>query len=197
MIGGGLSFRDREQMRNYFNNLNIDEDWGDRDWKKWLEWSLEDKYEFINFKRPLVDNADYEIWKIVFEKYLKKLNGERVTVIAHSLGTIFILKYLVENGFGSKIKQLHLVAPFVSNSFQPVNDTEDTATFTFDISKVSEVGKYCEEVHLWHSTDDTLCMYKNSEFLKESLPLSTLHTFNNKWHFVQTTFIELFDVLRK
>ena len=148
-------------------------------------------------KRPLVDNADYVVWKIMFEKYFVKLNSENLTIVSHSLGTIFILKYLVENGFKTNIKQLHLVSPIVSNDFQPVDDVENTGTFTFDISKISEVKKYVDDLHIWHSTDDTMCIYKNAEYIKQEIPDSTLHTFSDRGHFLQSTFWELFDVLRK
>lgn len=161
IIGGGRTYKDREQMMQNFMKFDVDMEYKARSWKDWLSWSLEGKYEFITMKRPLVDNADYAVWKIMFEKYLVKLNSENLTFISHSLGTIFILKYLVENGFSKKIKQLHLVSPIVSNDFQPVDDEENTGTFTFDILKISEVKKYVDDLHIWHSTDDTMCTYKN------------------------------------
>ncbi len=197
LIGGGRTYRDREQMMQNFINFDIDMEYRTKSWKDWLSWSLEDKYEFITMKRPLVDNADFSVWKIMFEKYFVKLNTENLTIVSHSLGTIFILKYLVENGFNKKIKQLHLVSPIVSNDFQPVDDIEDTATFTFDISKISEIKKYVDDLHIWHSTDDTMCIYKNAEYIKQEIPESTLHTFSDRGHFLQSTFWELFDVLRK
>jgi predicted alpha/beta hydrolase family esterase len=197
IIGGGRTYKDREQMMQNFMKFDVDMEYKARSWKDWLSWSLEGKYEFITMKRPLVDNADYAVWKIMFEKYLVKLNSENLTFISHSLGTIFILKYLVENGFSKKIKQLHLVSPIVSNDFQPVDDEENTGTFTFDILKISEVKKYVDDLHIWHSTDDTMCTYKNAEYIKQEIPESTLHTFSDRGHFLQSTFWELFDVLRK
>ena len=197
IIGGGRTYRDKEQMMQNFIKFDVDMEYKTRSWKDWLSWSLEDKYEFITMKRPLVDNADYVVWKIMFEKYFVKLNSENLTIVSHSLGTIFILKYLVENGFKTNIKQLHLVSPIVSNDFQPVDDVENTGTFTFDISKISEVKKYVDDLHIWHSTDDTMCIYKNAEYIKQEIPDSTLHTFSDRGHFLQSTFWELFDVLRK
>lgn len=197
IIGGGRTYRDKEQMMQNFITFDVDMEYKTRSWKDWLSWSLEDKYEFITMKRPLVDNADYVVWKIMFEKYFVKLNSENLTIVSHSLGTIFILKYLVENGFKTNIKQLHLVSPIVSNDFQPVDDVENTGTFTFDISKISEVKKYVDDLHIWHSTDDTMCIYKNAEYIKQEIPESTLHTFSDRGHFLQSTFWELFDVLRK
>ncbi len=197
IIGGGRTYKDRGQLLQNFINFDIDATWNTKSWKDWLMWSLEEKYEFIQFGRPLKDNADYEIWKIVFEKYLVKITSNNLIIITHSLGTIFILKYLVENGFKTKIKQLHLVSPIVSNDFQPVDDVENTGTFTFDISLISKIKNICEEIHIWHSTDDAMCTYKNAEYIKQEIPLATLHTFSDRGHFSQSTFPELYDLLRK
>jgi len=195
-IGGGMSFGGRVKMENYFKNLDIDVKWG-KSWKDWLAWTLEDTFEFIKFEQPVAENADYGIWKIVFEKYFAKFNNKDLIIISHSLGTIFIIKYLVENGFIKKIKQLHLVAPIVSDDFLPENEVEQTGTFTFDISKISDVRKCVEQIHVWHSTDDAMCMYQNAEYIKEQISESKLHTFQDRGHFIQSTFFELFDVLRK
>jgi hypothetical protein len=45
--------------------------------------------------------------------------------------------------------------------------------------------------------DDEVCLYKNAEFIKKEIPESFLHTFSDKGHFSQSTFFELFDLLRK
>jgi predicted alpha/beta hydrolase family esterase len=102
IIGGGNSFKNKNQAMQYFENFDIDLEWKTKSWKDWLSWSLEDYFEFIQFKRPVQDNSDYEIWKIVFEKYSQKINNLEQIFITHSLGTIFILKYLTENNFPKK-----------------------------------------------------------------------------------------------
>lgn len=196
MIGGGMTFENKQKSLDYYKNFDIFEQWKTKSWKDWLAWSLEDKYDFLDFKKIARENADYDIWKIVFEKYFIKFNSEKLIIISHSLGTIFILKYLVENGFVKKIKQLHLVSPIVSNDFQPANDPENTGTFTFDISKLSEIKEYCDEIHIWHSTDDAVCLFKNAEHIKQEISESQLHIFHDKEHFNQSTFWELFDLLR-
>lgn len=195
ILGGGRSFRDREQLLEFYQNYDISRTKG-KNWKHWLEWSLEDSYEFIFPDFPLRNNADYEIHKIILEKYFQKFNDQDLIIVAHSLGTIFIMKYLLENGFVKNIKQLHLISPIVSNEFQPADDVENTGSFTFEYEIVGEIAKCCEEIHIWHSTDDMICTYKNAEYLKEKIPQANLYTFTNKGHFLQSTFWELFDVLR-
>jgi predicted alpha/beta hydrolase family esterase len=195
ILSGGRSFGDREQLLEFYKNYDITRTKG-RAWKDWLTWTLEDVYEFIFPDFPTRNNADYEIDKMIFEKYFTKFNDKDLIVIAHSLGTIFIMKYLLENRFVKNIKQLHLVSPIVSNYFQPADDVENTGTFTFDYPQVGELKNFCEGIHIWHSIDDTMCAYKNAEYLKEKIPSAHLHTFSNRGHFLQSTFWELFDVLR-
>jgi predicted alpha/beta hydrolase family esterase len=202
LIGGGETFRNLEHAKEYFRNKDIDIVWGDRFWHAWLIWSLEPKFNFVKPKMPASDNAHYELWKIIFEKYLEKITQKEIDIVCHSLGTIFIMKYLVENGFKNslgeiKIKNLHLVGSIVDNQFQPKDDVEDCATFTFDISKVSDIKKYSENIHIWHSTDDMMCRFANAEYVKQQIPESILHKFENKGHFIDTTFWELFDEMRR
>lgn len=195
ILGGGRSFRDKEQLLEFYKNYDINRTKG-RSWKDWLMWTLEDRYEFIFPDFPIRDNADYEIHKMILEKYFQKFNNQDLIIIAHSLGTILLLKYLLENGFGKRIKQFHLVASWIANELQPDDDVENTGSFTFEYKRVGEIAQYCEEIHIWHSTDDTMCMYKNAEYLKDKIPTSHLHTFTDRGHFLQSTFLELFDVLR-
>lgn len=192
LIGGGRVFKDMNQAYDYYKNFDIDLVWNTKSWKDWIMWSLEDKYDFIFPKFPTKDNADYTIWKIIFEKYINKITDSNPIFITHSLGTIFILKYLTENGFKIKIKELHLISPIVDNKFQPVDDNENTGTFTFDTFKIKEIEKYCKKIHIWHSTDDTVCSFKNAEFIKQELPKADLHVFSDRNHFSQSTFHELF-----
>lgn len=201
LLHGGGSFENKEKFAQYLQTLDLDYK-KTKSWKDWLVWTLEENFEFIYPRFPNSNFADYEIWKLWLEKHLPLLR-DGVIVIAHSLGTIFIMKYLLENSNEEflqkfpKIKELHLIAPIVANDFQPENDPENTGTFTFDFSRVKDLQKNSEKIFMWHSTDDDTCSIKNSQYLKNEIPNSTLHTFSDKGHFIQSTFWELFDHLRK
>ena len=58
---------------------------------------------------PNKQNADYQAWKIEFEKILPDLDKDSI-LIGHSLGGIFLAKYLSENKLAQKLDSLHLVA---------------------------------------------------------------------------------------
>lgn len=194
MLGGGGSYDTREDFLEDLRKREVDNTKYKR-WKDWIAWSLEDKYEFISPDFPCRDNADFEAWKIWFEKYFPLFRNNLI-IVAHSLGTIFIIKYLLENKFDFRISELHLVAPIISNDFQPETDIESTSTFTFDFKKVSELEGKVEKIVLWHSEDDNICDIKNSNYLKEQLPGSLFNKFVDRGHFLQSTFVELFDHLR-
>ena len=59
---------------------------------------------------PAKDNADYDVWKIAFEKILSRLSADSPIIFtARSLGTIFLVKWLSENSFIRHIDSIHLV----------------------------------------------------------------------------------------
>jgi hypothetical protein len=69
------------------------------------------EFKVIKPEMPNKDMARYSAWKLWFEKYLPFLDSEKLIVIGHSLGAMFLIKYLGENQFPLSISQLHLVAP--------------------------------------------------------------------------------------
>jgi predicted alpha/beta hydrolase family esterase len=64
---------------------------------------------------PDTQNSYYPAWKIWFEKYFQYLGENKLIVIGHSLGGIFLAKYLSENKFPRCIDSLHLVSPVYNN----------------------------------------------------------------------------------
>lgn len=199
LIGGGNTFDDREQMLKYFRECDPFVEYGSRYWHEWILWSLGDKYNTVKYKKIGQDNADYEVWKIVFEKqieYLKsKGESDYLHIVAHSLGTIFILKYLIENTLSFKLSSLHLVAPIVAEEFLG-NSGEGLGTFRFDTEKLGNIKSFCNDIHVWHSKDDTICKFQNAEMIVKHVNGTKLHEFEDRGHFVGETFLELFDVLR-
>ncbi|MDB9944422.1 alpha/beta hydrolase [bacterium] len=193
-ISGGNSFRDHTQLYEHYKNYDIDYIHTEKYWMDWLMWSLENECACIKLKMPGSDNADYGVWKIMFEKYLHKYGSEDLNIVSHSLGTTFILKYLVECDL--KINHLHLVAPFVSDDFQPSDFNESTGSFTFDHSVVNTVAERSRTVNIWYSEDDDVCTPKHAEYLHKQIKGSQLFCLEDRGHFNQSTFWELFEELK-
>lgn len=136
---------------------------------------------------PCSRNAKYINRKIRFEKYLDQLSGE-IILIGHSLGANFTIKRLSENNmsdFWCTLTQLHLVAwCFGRNG-------------NFEVTQPwSNISQQTSDIHIYHSTDDDEVDFAISKQYTNMLPDATFHSFNDRWHFLQTDFPELRDIIR-
>lgn len=164
-------------------------------WKKWLREGLSDRFESFSPDMPAIQNASYPAWKIWFEKLFPYLNDRKLVFIAHSLGGIFIAKYLSENTFPKRIEQLHLVGPVLDNEGLI---GESVASFGFDTNQLSRIVPQCGEIHIWSSVDDPVVPYFHAERYYKALENSILHTFSDRGHFsAQPSFVELFLEVQK
>jgi predicted alpha/beta hydrolase family esterase len=144
---------------------------------------------------PNSKNASYKARKIWFEKLFPYLNDEGTILIGHSLGTIFLLKYLTENTFPKTISQLHLVGTILDEQEMP--EFEDyLGDFAFDITTIPSITKQVKQVFIYHSKDDDCCPYSHAERLSAFLPDATLLTFTDRGHFRQADFPELLEKIR-
>lgn len=193
-IRGGETFKNQEDFYTFLKSIEIDP-YKDRiGWRDNLIEELRDIYESFVPRMPIQQNADYKAWKIWFEKYLKFLTDENPIIVGNSLGATFLLKYLSENNFPKKILQLHLIAPCVTDEGQ---ELEKLDTFEFDITKINKISDICKDIHLWHSKDDSIVPFYNSEIVKKYLPKVRFHILEDRGHFFIESFPELKDIIKK
>lgn len=191
-IGGGESFDTREEYFAWLQNPSYDP-YGYLDatdlneskfWSKNLELDLGDEYEVIRIQTPSKLNAQYDEWRIWMKHILRHVRPDSIC-IGHSLGAVFWAKYLAEEGFPEKIAQLHLVsAPY-------------GCAGGFDIDKLSGLQGLMGEVHLYHSKDDEVVEYEHAEMYVRALPQAALHSFSDRGHFLQETFPEIIQNIKK
>lgn len=193
-IHGGYTFATKKAYLNFLKNYKLDPYKKRKYWVNWLEKKLKNKYEVLKPQMPCDKNANYEEWKIWFKKYLPFLRDKNPILIGHSLGAIFLLKYLSENNLNKKIGQLHLIAPAV---FDDGLGPEKLSTFKSDLKKIKNIKKRCKKFHLWHSKDDDVCLFQNSEIIKKIVPDIDFHIFKNRGHFKQESFPELLAIINK
>ena len=94
----------------------------------------------------------------------------------------FIFKYIWENWFPKRIKQLHLVSSVFDES--DMDEEEKYAgDFAYSPDIISNLEKYSDKIFIYHSTDDDIVPYSHSEKIKSYLPNAKLITFNDRWHF--------------
>ena len=159
-------------------------------WNKTLWEKLGDDWEYLRAPLHDRDYADYTAWKIMFEKMIPYFNSEIYLWVA-SLGGSFILKYIGENdGILDKktwkkirIKKLFLIAAAVSDT--PV---EVMGSFAFDLEEVyTRVSRWCEQIYIYHSTDDTIVMYEDALKIKNYFPEAIFRDFHDRGHFYLET----------
>ncbi len=190
IIHGGTTFDTYEEyIRDLESSTLTLEKINRKDWKDGLKEELLD-YEVIYPKMPNSKNARYLEWKIWFEK-LFPLLSEQVVLIGHSLGGIFLAKYLCENIFPKKIKQIHLIAaPYDTEIIK-----ESLADFALDTT-VEKLSNISEHIYLYQSQDDQAVAYEDVLKYKRDIPTAELVVFENRGHFTGEEFPELIENIR-
>lgn len=151
-------------------------------------------FEWIFLAMPNKQNADYEAWKIWFEKVISFIESENDTqLVGHSLGACFFLRYFSENDAPFDVSKLHLVAL----ALEQAGVDGGLGSFAADIKNIPTITSKVGELHLYHSTDDPICPYAHSERVSEAVSGSELHTFTDRHHFIQPEFPELLAEILK
>lgn len=176
-----------EQLKTWDNNpFEIK-----KKWKYSLLKELWEKYQVAMIDMPNKNIASYIEWKIWFEKIFPFLEWDQI-IIAHSLWTIFILKYLTENWFPKKISQLHLVSALIDDKEMPSEESY-LWNFIFDINSIPGIENYCDKIFLYHSRDDFCVPFSQWERLHEFLPNAKFEVFEDKGHMNMEEFPELIN----
>jgi predicted alpha/beta hydrolase family esterase len=130
-------------------------------------------------------NAQYAEWEIYFHKVVPFLQ-EGSTLVGHSLGGNFLLKYLAQNKLPVSIGAIHLVAPCFG-----VPETDFAIT-----GETHRIVDCAHRVFLHHSTDDVVVPYEDALRCTQAVPEIELVTYVDKGHFIDETFPELIELLQ-
>ena len=195
-IHGGDSFNSNEAFYEYLRKQEYqphDEPY--QRWRDWLQTELEQQnYEWLFMAMPNKQNADYEAWKIWFEKVTPFIKADNTThVIGYSLGACFLLRYLTENNAPFTIDQLHLVVL----ALQEDGVDGGLGSFAVQPDLLPALNDCGSDIHLYHSTDDPICPYAHSEQVATSVATAQLHTLTDRGHFFQPEFPELLAEIKK
>ena len=120
---------------------------------------------------PVPYNPEYSAWKAMFERF--PLN-EETTLIGHSCGAGFIVRYLSENNI--HVGKVVLVAPWIDP-----NKTLGTGMFDFEID-VDIVSK-TKGITIFSSTNDMEEVRGSVKILTEKIKGVKIVEFQNKGHF--------------
>ena len=189
IIHGGDSFLTYEEYLDRLKNSPLDYERlkPGKDWKDTVAEQITDA-DVLLPEMPNSANAQFEEWKIIFEKILPFLQDD-VRLIGHSLGAMFLSKYLHDQPLKNPAKQLILVAGGYDG------DVEGYGSFAVKSAKSLE--KSAEEIHLFHSRDDFVVPFTELAKFEEDLPTAKIHKFDDRNHFLDENFPELIEILRK
>ncbi len=156
-------------------------------WKDILKEELGKAFEVITPRMPNAANAKYAEWKIWFEKGIPYFKGNLV-FIGHSLGGIFLAKYLSENRFPKKICATFIIAaPFDTKHREK---SKSLADFTLPKS-LRKFEKQGGKVFLYFSKDDPTVPFVDFRKYEKELKNAVPRVFAKKKHFNQEKFPEL------
>lgn len=192
VIHGGTTFETQDEYINYLKTkeLSFDRLCREPDWKDLLGRELGEEFMVLNPKMPNSTNARYEEWKIWFERIYALLDKKPI-LIGHSLGGIFLAKYLAENDLLHKAKALILVAaPFKDESQESLTD--------FALPDLLEnINKQVDKIFLIHSQDDPVVDFTELAGYKKALPNATEMIFTDRAHFNMANFPEMIKLIKE
>lgn len=192
-IHGGDTFNTYEEYIAFLKEWQLDFEkyrTHKKDWKANLADKLGEEFEVILPDMPNKINAKFAEWKIWFEKFIPFLNSE-VILVGHSMGGLFLAKYLAENDFPKKITALFIVAsPFD-------HDAADYSLGDFKLPEdLSRIEQQVNKVFLYHSEDDPVVPFVNLNKYKAKLKNATVKAFKDRQHFNQEEFAEIVEDIK-
>lgn len=186
VIHGGETFDTYEEYLNMLRSWEYDPYKPEyRDWKKRLQETLGDDFEVLAPSMPSKYNAKYGEWKLWFDKVIPYMR-DGVTLVGHSLGGLFLAKYLSENELPVRVSATHLVAA-------PFGKTDTVTTLAdFDIpSLLPTFEERGGRIHLYFSTDDPVVPFSEMMRYQAAIPSAHASVFADRAHFNQEEFPEI------
>lgn len=188
LVGGGDAYPSYDAYLAHLKEKKIESvDYFKRgaDWKASLQDELGADYDVLMPSMPNKQNARYAEWQIWFEKLIPFLQ-EGAILVGHSLGGIFLVKYLAENTLPTRISAVVLIAA-------PYDDESNESLGDFKLpSSLDRFVKQAERVMLYYSSDDFIVPYTELAKYQVAFPSATVRTFSDHGHFFgQPSFPEL------
>lgn len=157
-------------------------------WKSSLPKELGQKFQVLMPQMPNKSNARYAEWKIWFER-MYPYTKTNVILVGHSLGAIFLAKYLATTKFPKKITAVILVAA-------PHNHTADIGDFYLPRS-LHQLSQQASQIIFFHSPNDRVVAISELAAYGRLLPTAKQVIIKNRGHFSNDRFPELVRLIKK
>ena len=191
VIHGGDTFVSYERYIESLKTIPVKlETLEHRGWKRNLREALGADFEVALPHMPNAENVRYNEWKIWFERHIPLLH-DGVILIGHSLGAIFLVKYLSENDFPKRIAATLLIAA-------PFEATDENNLLQFVLpATLEKFAVQGGKIFLYHSKDDTIVRFEELAKYQNALPQASARIFDDRFHFFsQEHFPELVADIR-
>ena len=161
-------------------------------WKSVMQERLGRGFEVFNPEMPNSANAMYVEWKIWFDKLVPFIKADAVFV-GHSLGGIFLAKYLSENKLPFMSRGVFLIsAPYRRQK----NGKPKYFHGFFFKKNLDVISKQAKEIYLYHSMDDSIVDFSSLKKFQKELPNAHVITMKNRGHFIDKEFPELVKAIK-
>jgi serine hydrolase len=191
IIGGGSTYDSYEDYLKNLKEVELDIDrLMQRGWKDSFAQKLGKEFVVMQPKMPNPNNAHYTEWVMWFRKIIPFIKPG-VVFVGHSLGGIFLAKYLATHTFPRRIKATILIAA-------PFHDTSmDESLGDFLLPKsLKKFAAQGGQIFLYQSDDDRIVPAEHAAHYQQALPNAVMRMFQRKGHFNQETFPELIREIR-
>lgn len=191
VIHGGTTFQDYDMYLKSLSEkkLDINRFIYNPMWKELLQDNLGSEYQVLLPSMPNSTNARYSEWRVWFE-HISSFFSDNCILIGHSLGAIFLAKYLSENSLSVKIKATILIAaPYDDESTEDLTD--------FKIVKLSERStEQAGRLVFFNGMDDPVISVSDLSKYQDQLPSAEFKILSAPDHFVRADFPELISLLK-
>lgn len=189
-VHGGDAFDTYEEFIENLRSFTVDPYASKKKWRMSLQSDLGKGYQVMLPEMPNKINAKYSEWKIWMDKYVPFLH-DGVVLVGHSLGGVFLARYLSEEQLPVSVRALFLVsAPF----FTP--DSSEGGDFRLDTQKMGSIAQKTREIFIFHAKDDPVVPFSHAEVYRDIFPHARFLGLERGGHFIGETFPELLDTIR-
>lgn len=192
VIHGGTTFKEYDKYLESLSSkkLNIDRFVYKPLWKELLQDNLGSDYQVLTPQMPNKTNARYSEWKIWFD-HLSSMFTEDCILIGHSLGAIFLAKYLSEYTLAVKLKATILIAA-------PYDDESEEDLTDFKITKLTDkLADQAGRLLFLNGLDDPVISQTDMMKYRDNLPSAEFIIIPASDHFMRVEFSELVSLLKQ
>ena len=140
---------------------------------------------------PHLPEHNYLVMADDLLEFMNEHNLTKSTILGHSMGGTFLVKYLAENDFPKKVAATFLVAaPYYEKG-------PDYSLADFKLPEnLEKFKKQAGRTFFYHSEDDPIVSLKDFEGYKQNLNDAMGRVFKNRGHFLNESFPELIEDLK-